>query len=114
MAENPRGSQVKGIVKEVDARGAIIELADGVEGYLRASDLKKERVEDATKELTVGDEIEAKFVSLDRKTRSLTLSVRALEDDELAEALEDYHSQNAASGTTSLGELLKEQLDQGS
>jgi small subunit ribosomal protein S1 len=114
MAENPRGSQVKGIVKEVDARGAIIELTDGVEGYLRASDLKKERVEDATKELSVGDEIEAKFVSLDRKTRSLTLSVRALEDDELAEALEDYHSQNAASGTTSLGELLKEQLDQGS
>jgi small subunit ribosomal protein S1 len=114
MAEHPRGSQVKGTVKEVDARGAIIELADGVEGYLRAGDLKKERVEDATKELTVGDEIEAKFISLDRKSRSLSLSVRALEDDELAEALEDYHSQNASSGTTSLGELLKEQLDQDS
>jgi len=112
MAENPRGSQVKGVVKEVDARGAVIELVDGVEGYLRASDIKKERVEDASKELSVGDEVEAKFISLDRKNRSLTLSIRALEDDELAEALEDYHSQNAASGTTSLGELLKEQLDQ--
>jgi len=112
MAEHPRGSQVKGTVKEVDARGAIIELVDGVEGYLRASDIKKERVEDASKELTVGDEIEAKFISLDRKNRSLTLSIRALEDEELAEALEEYHSQNAASGTTSLGELLKEQLDQ--
>jgi len=114
MAENPRGSQVKGIVKEVDARGAIIELADGVEGYLRASDIKKERVEDASKEFSVGDEVEAKFISLDRKSRSLSLSIRALEDEELAEALEDYRSQNAASGTTSLGELLKAQLDQDS
>ena len=112
MAEHPRGSQVKGKVKEVDARGAVIELADGVEGYLRASDIRKERVEDATRELTVGDEIEAKFISLDRRNRSLTLSIRALEDEELAEALEEYHQQNASSGTTSLGELLKEQLDQ--
>ncbi len=114
MAEHPRGSQVKGTVKEVDARGAIIELADGVEGYLRASDIKKERVEDATKELAVGDEVEAKFISLDRKSRGLTLSIRALEDEELAEALEEYHQKNASSGTTSLGELLKEQLDQDS
>jgi len=112
MAEHPRGSQVKGRVKEVDARGAIIELADGVEGYLRASDIKKERVEDATRELAAGDEIEAKFISLDRKNRSLSLSMRALEDEELAEALEEYHQQNASSGKTSLGELLKEQLDQ--
>ncbi len=112
MAEHPRGSQVRGTVKEVDARGAVVELADGVEGYLRASDIKKERVEDASKELSVGDKIEAKFISLDRKNRSLTLSIRALEDEELAEALEEYHQQNASSGTTSLGELLKEQLDQ--
>ena len=112
MAENPRGSQVKGVVKEVDARGAVIELADGVEGYLRASDLRKERVEDASKVLSVGDEVEAKFISLDRKNRTLSLSIRALEDDELAEALEDYHSKNATSGTTSLGEMLKEQLEQ--
>jgi small subunit ribosomal protein S1 len=113
MAEHPRGSVVKGTVKEVDARGALIELADGVEGYLRASELRKERVEDATKLLSVGDELEAKFISLDRKSRSLSLSVKALEDDELAEALEEYHQSSGASGTTSLGELLKEQLDQG-
>jgi len=112
MAENPRGSQVKGTVKEVDARGAVIELADGVEGYLRVSDIKKERVEDATRELTIGDEVECKFISLDRKNRSLSLSIRALEDDELAEALEEYHQKNVSTGTTSLGELLKEQLDQ--
>ncbi len=113
MASNPRGSVVKGTVKEVDARGAVIELADGVEGYLRASDIKKERVEDATRELSVGDEVEAKFVSLDRKNRTLSLSIKALEDAELAEALQEYRQSSGASGTTSLGELLKEQLDQG-
>ena len=87
MAEHPRGCLVKGIVKEVDARGAVIELAEGVEGYLRASDIKEERVEDATRELSVGDEVEAKFISLDRKNRTLSLSIRAKEDAELAEAL---------------------------
>ena len=114
MAAHPRGSLVKGKVKQVDARGAVIELGDGVDGYLRASEIRKERVEDATRELSVGDEVEAKFISLDRKTRSLSLSIKAVEDDELAEALEEYHQSSGASGTTSLGELLKEQLDQGS
>jgi small subunit ribosomal protein S1 len=112
MAEHPRGSLVKGVVKEVDARGAVIELVEGVEGYLRASDIKEERVEDATRELSVGDEIEAKFISLDRKNRTLSLSVRAKEDAELAEALHDYKQSSASGGTTSLGDLLKEQLEQ--
>jgi small subunit ribosomal protein S1 len=112
MAEHPRGSLVKGVVKEVDARGAVIELVEGVEGYLRASDIKEERVEDATRELSVGDEIEAKFISLDRKNRTLSLSVRAKENAELAEALHDYKQSSASGGTTSLGDLLKEQLEQ--
>ena len=112
MAEHPRGSLVKGTVKEVDARGAVIELIEGVEGYLRAADIKEERVEDATRELSVGDEIEAKFVSLDRKNRTLSLSIRAKDDEELAEALKEYKHSKASSGTTSLGDLLKEQLDQ--
>jgi small subunit ribosomal protein S1 len=112
MAENPRGNLVKGIVKEVDARGAVITLAEGVEGYLRASDIRKERVEDATKEFAVGDEVEAKFISIDRKNRMLSLSIRAKDEAELAEVLEEYQQSNASSGTTSLGELLKEQLDQ--
>ena len=90
MAAHPRGSLVKGTVKAVDARGAVIELTEGVEGYVRASDIKEERVEDASKELSVGDEIEAKFISLDRKSRSLTLSIRALEEDELADALGNF------------------------
>ncbi|MEE8495005.1 MAG: 30S ribosomal protein S1 [Xanthomonadales bacterium] len=112
MAEHKRGSLVKGTVKKVDARGAVIELAEGVEGYLRAADIKDERVEDATRELSVGDKIDAKFVSLDRKNRILSLSVRAKDDAELAEALKEYKHSNASSGTTSLGDLLKEQLDQ--
>jgi small subunit ribosomal protein S1 len=112
MAEHPRGSLVKGVVKEVDARGAVIELVEGVEGYLRASDIKEERVEDATRELSVGDEIEAKFVSLDRKNRTLSLSVRAKDDAELADALREYKQGSASGGTTSLGDLLKEQLEQ--
>ena len=97
-------------MKEVDARGAVIELVDGVDGYLRASDIKKERVEDATKELSVGDEIEAKFISLDRKSRNLGLSIKAVEDEELAEALEEYHQTSSSSGTTSLVNCSKSNL----
>ncbi|OAB57970.1 hypothetical protein AY599_01890, partial [Leptolyngbya valderiana BDU 20041] len=110
MAEHPRGSIVNGKVKEVDARGAVVELADGVDGYIKANDLAKERVEDATKLLSVGDDIEAKFVALDRKTRNLTLSIRAKDDDELADALDQYQSRTGGTGT-SLGDLLKEQLE---
>ena len=112
MAEHPRGSMVNGTVKEVDARGAVIELVEGVEGYLRAADIKEERVEDATRELKVGDKVEAKFISLDRKNRTLSLSIRAKEDAELADALKEYKQSSVTGGTTSLGDLLKEQVDQ--
>ena len=109
MAEHPRGSIVTGTVKSVDPRGAVVELADGVDGYVKASDLAKERVEDATKVVSEGDEIEAKFVALDRKTRNLTLSVRAKDDDELADVIDQYQGRSGSSGAT-LGDLLKEQL----
>src|SRR5471032_2966729 len=75
MAANPRGSIINGTVKEVDAKGATIELGDGVEGYLRANDIAKERVEDATQHLKVGDKVEAKFTGTDRKGRVLQLSI---------------------------------------
>lgn len=110
MAANPKGSIVTGSVKEVDARGAVIDLGEGVEGYLRASDISQDRVEDASKVLQVGQEIEAKYIGLDRKTRTLGLSIRAKDDDEVAEALEEYQAA-AGAGTTSLGDLLKEQMD---
>jgi small subunit ribosomal protein S1 len=110
MAEHPRGSIVTGKVKSVDPKGAVVELADGVDGYVKASDIAKERVDDATKVLSEGDEIEAKFVALDRKTRNLTLSIRAKDDDELADAVDQYKRSGSAGGTT-LGDLLKEQLE---
>ena len=108
MAEHPRGSIVHGKVREIDARGAVVELADGVDGYLKANDMAKERVDDATKLFSVGDDVEAKFVALDRKTRNLTLSIRAKDEDELADAVDQYQ-QPKGSGTK-LGELLREQL----
>jgi len=108
MAEHPRGSIVTGKVREIDAKGAVVELADGVDGYLKANDMAKERVDDATKMYSVGDEVEAKFVALDRKTRNLTLSIRAKDDEELADAVDQY--QQPKSGGTKLGELLREQL----
>jgi len=108
MAEHPRGSIVTGKVREIDSKGAVVELADGVDGYLKANDMAKERVDDATKMYSVGDEVEAKFVALDRKTRNLTLSIRAKDDEELADAVDQY--QQPKSGGTKLGELLREQL----
>ena len=108
MAAHPKGTVVTGTVKEVDAKGATIELADGIEGYVRASDIAKERVEDATAHLKVGDSVEAKYIGLDRKGRTLQLSIRAKDDAELAETLAEY--QSASGGTTKLGALLREQL----
>ncbi|HET9047955.1 MAG TPA: 30S ribosomal protein S1 [Chiayiivirga sp.] len=111
MAANPKGTVVTGTVKEVDAKGAVIELQEGIEGYVRANDIAKERVEDATQHLKVGDKVEAKYIGLDRKNRTLQLSIRAKDDAELAETLAEY--QSASGGTTKLGALLREQLDSG-
>ena len=108
MAGNPKGTVLTGVVKEVDAKGATIELADGIEGYVRANDIAKERVDDATQYLKVGDQIEAKHIGMDRKGRVLQLSIRAKDEAELRETLEEYSS--ASGGTTKLGALLREQL----
>jgi small subunit ribosomal protein S1 len=109
MAAHPKGSILNGTVREVDAKGATIDLGEGVEGYLRANDIAKERVDDATQHLKVGDKVEAKFIGMDRKGRSLQLSIRAKDEDELQDALQEY--QSATGGTTKLGALLKEQLN---
>jgi small subunit ribosomal protein S1 len=111
LSEHPKGSIVKGKIKEVDARGAIIELAEGIDGQLRASELSRDRVEDARTVLKEGEEIEARFTGLDRKNRVITLSIKAKEAHEEAEAVQSYKSDKAtvASGTT-LGDLLKEQM----
>jgi small subunit ribosomal protein S1 len=99
-------------VTEVDARGAQLELDGGVIGQLRASELSRDRVEDARSVLKVGDQIEAKFIGLDRKNRVVSLSIKAKEAHEEAEAMESYRSSDTAAGTT-LGELLKERISGG-
>ena len=111
MAANPKGSKVEGVVKEVDAKGATVELADGIEGYVAARDVANERVDDATQFLKVGDKVEAKFVGMDRKGRTLQLSIKAKDDAEMREVLEEYQSSSASSGTTQLGALLRAQLN---
>ena len=109
-AGNTKGSIVKGVIKEVDAKAAIVDLGDGIEGTLRASELARDRVEDARTVLTVGQEIEAKYIGMDRKTRTIALSIKAKDSDEERAAVADY-SQGGTSGSTKLGDLLKEQLE---
>ena len=109
LADHPRGSMVTGTVKEVDPKGAVITLADGIEGYLRASEISRDRVEDARTVFSEGDEVTARYVGMDRKGRMLSLSIKAKEAKEEADAVAEY-SRSAQTGTTSLGDLLKEQM----
>ena len=112
---NDRGMTVTGKVKSVDPRGAEIQLNDDVTGYLRASEIARERVEDARNVLKEGDEVTALIINIDRKTRSIQLSIKAKDNAENQEAMQrlsaDSSRENA--GTTSLGALLKAKLDQG-
>ena len=111
LAQYPKGSIVKGTVQEVDARGATLDLEGGVLGHLRASELARDRVEDARTVLKVGDEIEAKFIGMDRKNRVVNLSIKAKEVHEEQEAIQSYQSDTDAAGPgTTLGELLKEKM----
>jgi small subunit ribosomal protein S1 len=114
LAEHPKNTVVKGLVTEVDARGATVDLGDGVFGSLRASELAMGRVEDARTMIKIGDEVEAKFTNVDRKNRTVALSIKAKEVHEEAEALSSYKTETAASSSgTTLGELLKEKLSGG-
>nr|WP_201450480.1 30S ribosomal protein S1 [Moraxella osloensis] len=110
LVSNDRGAVVKGVVTDVDAKGAKVKLADDVEGYLRASEIQQDKVDDATTVLNVGDEVEAKIVSVDRKTRGINLSVRAKDEAEQRDAIKALSS-NAAADTQpkTIGDLIKEQ-----
>jgi len=111
MAENKKGSIVKGTVLSVDAKAAIVDLGEGVEGTLRASELSRDRVEDASTVLKVGDEVEAKLMGVDRKNRGIALSIKAKDYDDETEALKDFSDAQDASGAApTLGDLMKEQL----
>jgi len=109
-ATHEKGSLVTGTVKSVDAKGAVIDLGGDVEGYLRASEISSDRVEDARNHLKEGDSVTALIINVDRKNRSLNLSIKARDSAEASEAIERMKAE-AATGTTSLGALLKAKLD---
>ena len=112
-AINDRGAMVTGKVRSVDARGAEIQLTGEVAGYLRASEISRDRVEDARNVLKEGDEISAMIVNIDRKTRSIQLSIKARESADQQEAMQRLAqtSERESAGTTSLGALLRAKLD---
>jgi small subunit ribosomal protein S1 len=110
IAMHEKGSIVTGTVRSVDAKGAVIALEDGVEGTIRASELSRDRIDDARKVIKEGDNIEAMFVGVDRKKRSVTLSVKAKESEEEAAAIQEYGGEGEGR-RTKLGDILKQQLD---
>ncbi len=110
---NDKGQTVTGTVKSVDARGAEIDLGNDVVGYLRASEISRDRVEDASQVLKVGDEVTAVVVNVDRKTRNIQLSVRAKDAADQQEAMASLNQSTGNAGTTSLGALLRAKLDSG-
>jgi small subunit ribosomal protein S1 len=111
-AMNDKGSLVHGTVKSVEPKGAVIQLSEEVEGYLRASEISRDRVEDAGTQLKVGDKVEALVITIDRKSRSIQLSIKAKDNVETQEAMQKMSvDSNTVSGTTSLGALLKAKLD---
>ena len=113
VADHPKGSIVTGKVLSVDARGATISLGESVDGYLRVSEISRERVEDARTVLSEGDEVEARFVAVDRKNHSIMLSIKAKDVQEEAEAIKEYSkaADESGAGTATLGDLIKEQMN---
>jgi small subunit ribosomal protein S1 len=108
-----KGSIVKGIVKSLDAKGAVISLGDDTEGYLRASEVSRDRVEDIRTHLKEGDEVEVLVISVDRKNRQISLSIKAKDAAEAADAMQKMATEHSAAsaGTTNLGALLKAKMD---
>ncbi|HRH80365.1 MAG TPA: 30S ribosomal protein S1 [Thiobacillaceae bacterium] len=110
VAVNDKGALVTGTVKSMDAKGAVIQLNDEVEGYLRASEVSRDRVEDIRTHLNEGDTVEAMIINVDRKNRQINLSIKAKDSAEQANALQKMASEQST-GTTNLGALLKAKLD---
>ena len=112
LAANERGALVKGTVTAVDAKGATVKLADEVEATLKASEINRDRVEDATKFLEVGQEVEAKIINVDRKSRSINLSIKAKDEAEEKEAVANLKTAAAGqeNGPKTIGDLIKAQM----
>ena len=111
VAAHEKGSIVTGTITEVDAKGATIALGDGVEGYLRSSEISRDRIEDARAVLKAGEPIEAKFLGVDRKNRTISLSIKAKDHDEESAAMKGY-AREAQAGTATLGDILKQQMEE--
>ena len=110
-AANDKNTIVKGIVKSVDAKGANVELAEGIEGYLKVSDISIDRIEDASTVLKVGEEVEAKIVNLDRRNRSISLSIKAKDQADEKAAIKAVSEQTVeTAGPTTIGDLIKAQM----
>jgi small subunit ribosomal protein S1 len=113
-SENDKGAIVNGIVKEVDAKGAIITLQDDIEGILKASEISRDKIEDARNVLKEGDAVEAKIISVDRKNRVISLSIKAKDFAEEKAAVKDLKEKTVeASGPTNIGDLIKAKLEEG-
>ncbi|CAG9174124.1 30S ribosomal protein S1 [Cupriavidus respiraculi] len=112
ISANDKGSVVTGTIKTVDAKGAVVQLADDVEGYLRASEISADRVEDARNVLKEGESVTAVVVNVDRKSRNINLSIKAKDSAEQQEAMQKFQADTGAAGTTNLGALLKAKLGQ--
>jgi len=112
VAVNEKGTLVKGTVTEVDAKGAVLELSEGVEATLKASEISRDRVEDASKHMAVGDEVEAKITGIDRKNRVINLSIKAKDESDEKQAMKDLRSQEPTeeSAPKTIGDLIKAQM----
>ncbi|WP_261815526.1 30S ribosomal protein S1 [Vibrio gallicus] len=107
LADNKKGTLVNGTVSAVDAKGATIELVDGVEGYIRASEVSRDRIEDASLILSVGDSVEAKFTGVDRKNRVINLSIKAKDQAEEQEAMASLNKQDESSFGSAMADAFK-------
>src|SRR5438128_179352 len=114
IASHEKNSVVQGTVRTVDAKGAVVDIG-GVEGYLRASEFSRDRIDDLTKHLKEGDTVQTMIINVDRKNRSINLSVKAKDLSEETEAMKQLRTENAAAsaGATNLGALLRAKLDKG-
>src|SRR5690606_13555352 len=107
--EHEKGSMVKGVIKEVDAKEAIVTLSEGVDGVLKASEISRDRVEEARNVLNVGDEVELMIISVDRKNRVYGLSIKARQIEEENASVKEHNKQAAAPVT--VGDLIKAQME---
>jgi small subunit ribosomal protein S1 len=107
LATTEKGGLVKGVIKEVDAKGAVVTLAENVEGYIRASEIQRDRVEDARTLLKEGDAVEAKFIGIDKKSKSISLSIKAKDSEEETTTIKD-HTQQAAIGSPTFADIFKQ------